>query len=183
MRAAPSSPALKCRAGFRSSGESPHVQGPFSGVPRLVADPATRTAAQSAALGGNAAARAACALPIGTARFELATPRSQSECATRLRHVPCSECRGGAEKVGARGARHSLRSRPLPKRVRGAPGAGESGQMTNGFQGFGPIFQIFAGFTGFRRRSFGKRPPNRLPWSTSLREDSDVAVSNPGVCP
>lgn len=25
---------------------------------------------------------------VGTARFELATPRSQSECATRLRHVP-----------------------------------------------------------------------------------------------
>ena len=25
---------------------------------------------------------------IGTVRFELTTPRSQSECATRLRHVP-----------------------------------------------------------------------------------------------
>jgi hypothetical protein len=26
--------------------------------------------------------------PIGTARFELATPRSQSECSTGLSHVP-----------------------------------------------------------------------------------------------
>lgn len=26
---------------------------------------------------------------VGTARFELATPGSQSRCAPRLRHVPC----------------------------------------------------------------------------------------------
>jgi hypothetical protein len=29
---------------------------------------------------------------IGTARFELATPRSQSECSTGLSHVPRSDC-------------------------------------------------------------------------------------------
>ena len=57
--------------------------------------------------------------PIGTARFELATPRSQSECATRLRHVPCSECRGAAgESRSAERETFFGYDPPLPKRVR-----------------------------------------------------------------
>ena len=50
---------------------------------------------------GAAAGRAHArrSLSIGTARFELATPRSQSGCATRLRYVP-SSCQ---DSLGARG--------------------------------------------------------------------------------
>ena len=53
-------------------------------------------AAAGAATEASTASKAKTRIEVGTARFELATFRSQSERATRLRHVPWTECTADA---------------------------------------------------------------------------------------
>src|SRR6516164_2564714 len=67
---------------------------------------------------------------VGTGRFELPTPRTPSECSTRLSHVPTRFSRPGKSRlwgldsVYTRGMETRLSSSPPPVSSHGNPAAG-----------------------------------------------------------